>query len=202
MARRRTARSRVASRSAQRPALASPTGRAPPGPQSDQDPRALPRRAGRHQADLPRAIQRAETKWRSVLGWTAALAALKNPLSETESPTDKSGSARVRVSGLDENQRSWSERGTAAPAERCGSRCNPGRQARREIDERGRRSVRRSSSAPRRSGACSRSCRRAVSKRRPGVQLGGRGARSNRQRTRRRAAADAQTRKRRDHCRL
>lgn len=32
-------------------------GTAPPDPQSDQDPRALPRRTGRHQADLPRRHQ-------------------------------------------------------------------------------------------------------------------------------------------------
>src|SRR5215218_7068292 len=32
-------------------------GPAPPGPQGDQDPRALPRRAGRHQAHLPRPDQ-------------------------------------------------------------------------------------------------------------------------------------------------
>ena len=51
-------------------------GPAPPDPQGDQDPRALPRRAGRHQADLPRIIK-ADAKWQRNRTWTAPRAALK-----------------------------------------------------------------------------------------------------------------------------
>jgi hypothetical protein len=48
----------------------------PPDPQDDQDPRPLPRRAVRHQTDLPRHY-RAETKWRKAYNWAGALRGLK-----------------------------------------------------------------------------------------------------------------------------
>ena len=47
---------------------------------SDQDPRALPRRAGRHQADLPRDHAEPSASGRSAYNWTARTARPQDPL--------------------------------------------------------------------------------------------------------------------------
>jgi hypothetical protein len=80
------------------------------------------------------------------------------------------------VAAGDENQRSQSERRTAAPAGRCRSRCNLGPEARRANGERRRHSVRRSSSE-RRDDVLLTLVPSGGQQTATGVQLGGRGSR-------------------------